>query len=104
MIRNDFVFDFKPSSFIMKKERAVKILKLGTPTAIQNGMTSSSCMIITSLVNVIGGVNASAAVGVVAKFNSFAVLPAVAMGASISTMCAQNIGAGKWDRAVKNRQ
>lgn len=61
-------------------------------------------MIITTLVNIIGGVNASAAVGVVAKFNSFAVLPAVAMGASISTMCAQNIGAGKWDRAVKNMQ
>ena len=101
MIRNDFVFDFKPSSFIIKKEKAIKILKLGTPTAIQNGVTSISFMIITTLVNIIGGVNASAAVGVVAKFNSFAVLPAVAMGASISTMCAQNIGAGKWDRAVK---
>ena len=36
MIRNDFVFDFKPSSFIIKKEKAIKILKLGTPTAIQN--------------------------------------------------------------------
>ena len=101
MIRNDFVFDFKPSSFSIKKEKAVKSWKLGTPTAIQNGITSISFMIITTLVNVIGGVNASAAVGVVAKFNSFAVLPAVAMGASISTMCAQNIGAGKWDRAVK---
>ena len=101
MIRNNFVFDFKPSSFIIKKEKAIKILKLGTPTAIQNGVTSISFMIITTLVNIIGGVNASAAVGVVAKFNSFAVLPAVAMGASISTMCAQNIGAGKWDRAVK---
>ena len=98
---HDFMFDFKPSSFIIKKEKAIKILKLGTPTAIQNGVTSISFMIITTLVNIIGGVNASAAVGVVAKFNSFAVLPAVAMGASISTMCAQNIGAGKWDRAVK---
>ncbi len=86
---------------LIKREKAVKILKLGTPTAIQNGVTSISFMIITTLVNIIGGVNASAAVGVVAKFNSFAVLPAVAMGASISTMCAQNIGAGKWDRAVK---
>lgn len=80
MIRNDFVFDFKPSSFIIKKEKAIKILKLGTPTAIQNGVTSISFMIITTLVNIIGGVNASAAVGVVAKFNSFAVLPAVARG------------------------
>ena len=70
MIRNDFVFDFKPSSFIIKKEKAVKILKLGTPTAIQNGITSISFMIITTLVNMIGGVNASAAVGVVAKFSA----------------------------------
>lgn len=59
MIRNDFVFDFKPSSFIIKKEKAIKILKLGTPTAIQNGVTSISFMIITTLVNIIGGVNAS---------------------------------------------
>ena len=55
MIRNDFVFDFKPSSFIIKKEKAIKILKLGTPTAIQNGVTSISFMIITTLVNIIGG-------------------------------------------------
>ena len=87
MIRNDFVFDFKPSSFIIKKEKAIKILKLGTPTAIQNGVTSISFMIITTLVNIIGGVNASAAVGVVAKFNSFAVLPAVAMGLPSQHVC-----------------
>lgn len=101
MIRSDFVFDFKPSSFRIEKNKMVLIFKMGLPAAVQNGITGFSFMIITILANIIGGVNASAAIGVVAKFNGFAILPAVAMGASISTMCAQNIGAGKWDRAIK---
>jgi putative MATE family efflux protein len=101
MIRSDFVFDFKPSSFRIDKVKLAKIFRLGTPSAIQNGVTSLSFLFITALVNTIGGVNASAAVGVVGKFNGFAIMPAVAMGASVATMCAQNIGANKWDRAIK---
>lgn len=101
MIRSNFIFDFKPSSFRIEKDKMALIFKMGLPAAVQNGITGFSFMIITILANVIGGVNASAAIGVVAKFNGFAILPAVAMGASVSTMCAQNIGAGKWDRAIK---
>ena len=97
----DFVFDFKPSSFRINKEYLGKILKIGSPSAIQSGVTSISFMFITALVNITGGVNASAAVGIVGKFNSFAIMPASAMSASVSTMCAQNIGANKWDRAIK---
>lgn len=101
MVKNDFIFDFKPSSFKFHKEKMSLIVKIGLPAAIQNGITSFSFLIITALVNTIGGVNASAAVGVVGKFNGFAIMPAVAMGSSIATMCAQNIGAGQWDRATK---
>lgn len=97
----NFVFDFKPSSFKINREYLFKILKIGSPSAIQSGVTSISFMFITALVNVTGGVNASAAVGIVGKFNSFAIMPASAMSASVSTMCAQNIGADKWDRAIK---
>lgn len=101
MVKNGFVFDFKPSSFKVHKRQLELIFKIGTPAAIQNGVTSLSFLIITALVNSIGGVNASAAVGVVGKFNGFAIMPAVAMGSSISTMCAQNVGAGQWDRVKK---
>lgn len=101
MVKNNFIFDFKPSSFKFHKEKMSLIVKIGLPAAIQNGITSFSFLIITALVNTIGGVNASAAVGVVGKFNGFAIMPAVAMGSSVATMCAQNIGAGQWDRAVK---
>lgn len=101
MVRNDFIFDFKPSSFKFHKEKLSLIIKIGLPAAIQNGITSFSFLIITTLVNTIGGVNASAAVGVVGKVNGFAIMPAIAMGSSIATMCAQNIGAGQWERAGK---
>jgi len=97
----NFVFDFHPKSFKINKAYLAKILRIGAPSAIQSGVTSISFMFITTLVNLTGGVNASAAVGIVGKFNGFAIMPASAMSASVSTMCAQNIGADKWDRAIK---
>jgi Na+-driven multidrug efflux pump len=45
------------------------------------------------------GVHASAAMGIVGKYNGFAILPALAMSSSIASMAAQNIGAGKHGRA-----
>ncbi len=99
--RHDFIFDFKLSSFKIDKGMLGRIAKIGAPTAVQNGITSVSFLFITALVNIVGGVTASAAVGVVGKFNGFAIMPAAALSGSISTMAAQNIGAGKWDRAKK---
>lgn len=99
LVKHDFLFDFKPSSFKFHRKKMELIVKIGLPAAVQNGVTSFSFLIITTLVNTIGGVNASAAVGVVSKVNGFAIMPAVAMGSSVATMCAQNIGAGQWERA-----
>ena len=101
LMRHDFVFDFRLRSYHIYKEELRLIFKIGTPSAIQNGIVSISFLFITALVNVIGGYTASAAVGVVGKFNGFALMPALAMSAAISTMSAQNIGAEKWDRAVR---
>lgn len=99
--KNNFIFDFKLKSYRLYKGRTAKLFKVGLPTAVQNGIVGVSFLFITAMVNSIGGVDASAAVGVVSKLNSFAILPAVAMSSSISAMAAQNIGANKWDRAVK---
>lgn len=99
--KRDFVFDFKPSSFKIDRASMKMIVKIGLPSAIQNGITNISFLIITALVNVLGGVAASAAVGVVSKFNGFAIMPALAMANSISTVAAQNIGANEWDRAKR---
>ena len=101
LMRHGFIFDFRLRSYRIYREELRLIVRIGTPNAIQNGVTSISFLFITALVNVIGGYTASAAVGVVGKFNGFAIMPALAMSAAISTMSAQNIGAEKWDRAVR---
>ena len=99
--KNNFVFDFSIKSFKTASIKHLKlILKIGIPTSIQNVAISTSFLFLTALVNSIG-VMASAAVGAVGKLNGFAILPGVAMSTSVSAMVAQNIGAGKYDRASK---
>jgi len=100
LIRSDFVFDFKLSSFKFVKERFVTIIQVGIPISIQNVIVNFSFLVLTSIANSMG-VNASAAVGIVGKYNGFAILPAIAVGSSVSAMVAQNMGAGAIDRAKK---
>lgn len=98
--RNNFIFDFNLKSFKCDYNRLKTILRIGIPTSVQNVATSCSFLFLTAMVNSLG-VNASAAVGAVGKLNGFAILPAVAMNISVSAMSAQNIGAGRHDRALK---
>lgn len=101
--RNGFMFKFKLKSFRIKKERLIILLKIGGPMSIQNTITGISFLCMTTMVNTIG-VTASAAVGAVGKINSFAILPALAMSSALSSVCAHNIGAGEYKRAVKTMQ
>jgi putative MATE family efflux protein len=100
MVKNNFQFDFRLRSFKIYGEQLKMILKIGFPTCIQNSIVGISFMFITAIVNIVGGVTASAGVGAVGKFNSFAFMPIMAMSASVSAMSAQNFGAGRVDRAV----
>lgn len=99
--RNKFIFSFHHASFRIHKDKLKLLLKVGIPSSAQNVIVGISFLVLTSMINDIGGVTASAAVGIVGKFNSFAILPAIAMSASVSAMAAQNIGAGLYNRASK---
>jgi len=98
--RSDFAFDFKLESFRFRKERFKTIINVGIPLSIQNVIVNLSFLVLTAVANGMG-VNASAAVGIVGKYNGFAILPAIAVGSSVSAMVAQNMGAGAVDRAKK---
>lgn len=100
LIRSDFVFDFKFRSFKFIKKHFITIIQVGIPISIQNVIVNFSFLVLTTIANSMG-VNASAAVGIVGKYNGFAILPAIAVGSSVSAMVAQNIGAGSIDRAKK---
>mgnify|MGYP003308338755 CR=1 FL=1 len=99
--KSRFVFDFRLRSFRIVKDKMKMMIKLGIPSSVQSIIVNISFLVMSAVVNTIGGVVASAAVGIVGKFNSFAILPAVAMSNSVSAYAAQNIGAGFHDRARK---
>lgn len=96
--KSDFMFTFTLKSFRIDKEKLKLLIKIGLPTSAQHMVVGLSFLLMMVLVNGYG-VYASAAMGIVGKFNSFAILPAIAMSASVSSMAAQNIGAGLPERA-----
>lgn len=75
-----------------------RIVKVGLPIALQDGLVSLSFLAIHAIVNSLGVV-ASAGVGVAEKICSFIMLVPSAFSQSLSAFVAQNIGAGKPKRA-----
>lgn len=77
-----------------------KELKLGTPVALQEVFVGTSFIVIQSVVNSFGVVP-SAGVGVAEKVCAFVMLVPSAYMQSMSAFVAQNMGAGKPERANK---
>ena len=87
--------DFKPCRVVMGK-----ILGIGIPIAFQDGLIQVAFIIITIIANQ-RGLNDAAAVGIVEKVISFLFLVPSSMLSTVSALGAQNIGAGKPERAIQ---
>lgn len=85
--------DFRPKRAVMGQ-----ILKIGVPITLQDGFIQISFIIITIIVNMRGLADA-AAVGIVEKMMSFLFLVPSSMLSAVSALGAQNLGAGKPERA-----
>lgn len=99
LMRHKFIFDFRLSSFCFHKDMFIRVMKVGLPSGVQLMITNFSFLILSALVNEMGGVEASAAAGIVNKFNGFAILPEVAISSAVSTMISQNVGADNLKRS-----
>lgn len=86
--------------FIPDKEIMWGILKVGIPVAVQDGCIQVAFILITVIANH-RGLNDAAAVGIVEKMISAIFIIPSAMLATVSALSAQNIGAGRHDRAEK---
>lgn len=86
--------DFRPDRSVMGS-----ILKIGIPVALQDGLIQVAFIIITIIANN-RGLSDSTAVGIVEKIISFLFLVPSSMLSAVSALGAQNIGAGKPQRAV----
>ena len=93
-------FTFHKKDIRFHKPVITKILLLGTPVALQELLVSLSFLIIQAVVNAIG-VTESAGVGVAEKVCAFLMLVGSSYMQAISAFVAQNMGAGKPERAKK---
>lgn len=83
--------------FTIDMEILRKIFVIGIPASLQMIVISLSGTLIVSLVNTFGS-KLTAAYGIGIQLDQFAFMPAMAIGMSVSSMVAQNLGARKYDR------
>ncbi len=85
----------KPDPVLLKS-----IIAKGVPMSLSMTVLSASMLVMIGLVNR-QGVTTTAAFGVTSQLWSYIQMPALAIGAAVSAMAAQNIGANKWDRVER---
>lgn len=72
----------------------------GVPMGMQMVVISSSALVMISLVNAYGS-QTTAAFGAASQLWTYIQMPALAIGAAVSSMAAQNVGAQRWDRVAR---
>ncbi|MBD5490399.1 MAG: MATE family efflux transporter [Lachnospiraceae bacterium] len=86
------------TAFKPRRETMGSLLKIGIPIAVQDGFIQIAFIVITIIANR-RGLNDAAAVGIVEKIIGILFLVPSSMLQSVSALSAQNVGAGKHDRA-----
>lgn len=98
--RHKTALGISKSHFKLTKPITAPILKIGIPIALQDGLIQIAFIVITVIANQ-RGLTDAAAVGIVEKIISFLFLVPSSMLSTVSALGAQNIGAGKPQRAVQ---
>lgn len=93
-------FGFRVEKEFLKpaKKETIRVLKYGLPIAAQELLTGISFMVILAILNTFGLV-ASAGVGIAEKICGLMFIVPGAIMSAVSVFSAQNMGAGKLDRA-----
>lgn len=99
--RQNFIFDFQWSSFRPVGKLAGQLARVGIPISFQEMMVRISFLYLMTVMNRCG-VYAAAIVGIGSKYDVFAMLSATSMANALAAITAQNIGAGKPERAKKS--
>lgn len=88
-----------PDLALLKPDpRILKIIvEKGVPMGLQMIVISTSALLLMGIVNSYGS-HVAAAYGIAAQLWTYVQMPALAIGAAVSSMAAQNVGAGRWDR------
>lgn len=99
--RKNFIFDFALPSFRPEGTIVRDLGRVGIPISFQELMVRISFLYLTAVMNSCG-VYAASVVGIGSKFDVFAMLSATSMANALAAITAQNMGAGKPERARKS--
>lgn len=100
LLRVDADYRVSLRSIGIEPHMAVKIIRIGLPTGIQNMVISLSNVLVQSGVNGFGA-KAMAGFGAYMKVDGFNILPVMSFSMAVTTFTGQNYGAGKTDRVMK---
>lgn len=99
--KSNFIFDFKLRSFKPSKVIVKKLAFVGIPISFQEMAVRISFLYLMAVMNSCG-VYAAAVVGISSKYDVFAMLSATSTANALAAITAQNMGAGKPERARKS--
>jgi len=99
--KKNFIFDFALPSFCPEGAIVKRLGRVGIPISFQELMVRISFLYLTAVMNSCG-VYAASVVGIGSKFDVFAMLSATSMANALAAITAQNMGAGKPERARKS--
>lgn len=99
--KKEFLFDFKLSSFRISGSLARELAFVGIPISFQELMVRISFLYLMAVMNRCG-VYAASVVGIGSKYDVFAMLTATSTSNALAAITAQNVGAGKPERARKS--
>lgn len=100
VLRKHSVLNIGAWDFTVDREIIKKIITIGIPISFQMAVASLSGILIISLVNTFG-TQVIAGYGIGMQLDQLAFMPAMAVGMSVSSMVAQNLGAQEYGRVKK---
>jgi len=100
LMRMGSVFDLTLDSLRMRKDSAWRIVKLGVPSGITQGIMAVAMMVVQSLTNSMGEVVIACNV-IIMRVDGFAMMPNMSFGQTMSVYAGQNVGAGRLDRVTQ---
>ena len=94
------IFELNFRNMKLSSRMAMRVLSLGIPSGITQGIMATAGMVVQSLTNSMGEMVIACNV-IIMRVDGFAMLPNMTFGQAMSVYTGQNVGAGEFDRVHK---
>ena len=97
LLRMRDVFDMTPAMLRLRRDSALRIIQIGIPSGVTQGIMSVAMLVVQSLTNSMGEMVIACNV-MIMRVDGFAMMPNMTFGQAMSVYTGQNVGAKRLDR------